>query len=217
MTYSTILFDLDGTLSDPADGIVSALRYAFQKMELAECDEKVLLQFIGPPLAESFQHFCGLSSEEIDQAIHYYREYFSEKGLFENRLYDGISGLLQELKKAGKKLIIATSKPEFYAQPIVEYFGISADFDFIAGATLDGSRSKKADVIAYALSATQTAPDEAVMVGDRKFDIDGAKQNRLDSIGVLYGYGSREELDKAGATQIVRNVEELRGVLLESD
>ncbi|AYG00160.1 HAD family hydrolase [Lactococcus allomyrinae] len=214
MTYSTILFDLDGTLSNPARGIVNALVYALQKSSAPEINQEDLLKFIGPPLAESFKTFCGFNDEQTEQAIINYREYFSKNGLFENQLYVGISELLHTLKESGKQLGVATSKPEFYAKQIIDYFSISEYFDFIAGATMDGSRSKKSDVIAYAIETHCITKENTVMVGDRAFDVIGAKENGLNSIGVLYGFGNQKELEEAGATWLVDDIKSLEDKLM---
>ena len=214
MTYSTILFDLDGTLSNPAQGIVNALVYALQKSSIPEINQEDLLKFIGPPLAESFKTFCGFNDEQTEQAIINYREYFSKNGLFENQLYAGIPELLHTLKESGKQLVVATSKPEFYAKQIIDYFSISEYFDFIAGATMDGSRSKKSDVIAYAIEAHCITKENTVMIGDRAFDVIGAKENGLPSIGVLYGFGNQKELEEAGATWIVDDIKSLEEKLM---
>ena len=178
-------------------------------------DRTALRPFIGPPLGESFQVYYGLSKEESEQAIKYYRERFSVKGLYENEVYEGVEKMLQDLKESGKKLILATSKPEKFTMLILEHFDLLKYFDFVAGATMDGSRGEKADVIRYALEISGIEDKtEAIMVGDRKFDILGAKENGLASIGVLYGFGDREELTEAGADYIVERAEDIVKVLL---
>lgn len=209
--YQTILFDLDGTLTDSGPGITNSVAYALKKWNIEEKDTSVLRKFVGPPLDASFAKYYGFSPEECIQAIGYYREYYAEKGIYENRVYDGIGELLQWLRDTGRRVIVATSKPELFAVRVLEYFHLDSCFDVIAGATLDGSRVKKGDVIRYALERADVRDlSGAVMVGDRENDIQGAKENGLDSIGVLYGYGSREELMEAGAMQIAETVEDLR-------
>lgn len=215
--YNTILFDLDGTLTDPGEGITKSVAYALQKYSIEVTDRSVLYPFIGPPLVDSFQKYYGFSPEQAEQAVVYYREYFRETGLFENEVYDGVEDLLASLRSAGKRVILATSKPEVFARRILDHFGLTRYFDVIAGALLDGSRMHKADVIAYALdTAGITDKSSVVMVGDREQDVKGAEKTGLPCIGVLYGYGSREELTAAGATAIVESVEELQQFLLKA-
>ena len=215
--YETILFDLDGTLTDPGEGITKSVAYALQKYSIEVADRSVLYPFIGPPLVDSFQKYYGFSPKQAEQAVVYYREYFRETGLFENEVYDGVEDLLSSLKSAGKRVILATSKPEVFARQILDHFGLTRYFDVIAGALLDGSRMHKADVIAYALdTAGITDKSSVVMVGDREQDVKGAEKTGLPCIGVLYGYGSREELTAAGATAIVESVEELQQFLLKA-
>ncbi len=213
--YKHVLFDLDGTLTNPEIGITSSVMYALEKFNIKVEDRKELHPFIGPPLSYSFQTYYGLSEEESEQAIKYYRERFSVKGLYENEVYPGVENLLQQLKESGKTLIIATSKPEEFTLKILEHFDLLKYFDYVAGATMDGSRGEKADVIHYAIEISGIENmSEAIMIGDRKYDILGAKENGLDSIGVLFGFGDREELTEAGADYIVENMEDIARVLL---
>jgi len=208
--YKYLLFDLDGTLTNPEIGITSSVMYALEKFDIKVENRKELHPFIGPPLSYSFQTFYGLSKEDSELAVKYYRERFSEKGLYENEVYDGVDKMLQELKEQGKRLIIATSKPEEFTLKILEHFDLLKYFDYVAGATMDGSRGEKADVIRYALEISGIEnKSEAIMVGDRNYDILGAKENGLDSIGVLFGFGDYEELMKAGADYIAANVEDI--------
>ena len=215
MSLEYILFDLDGTLTDPAIGITNAVMHALKKYGIAVSDRKELYKFIGPPLWDSFEKYCGFSKEEANTAVEYYREYYRDKGMFENQVYDGCEGLLKELKDNGKILIVATSKPEVFAEQILEHFGIAKYFTFIAGSTLDGSRVKKGDVIRYALESCKIIDgSQAIMIGDREHDIIGAKEMGLSSIGVLFGYGSRAELEEAGADFIVSTIEDIGKVIL---
>lgn len=208
--YKYVLFDLDGTLTNPEIGITTCVMYALEKFNIKVEDRKELHPFIGPPLTYSFQTYYGLSEDESELAVRYYRERFSVKGLYENEVYDGVEEMLTELKESGKVIILATSKPEEYAIEILKHFDLYKYFDHIAGATMDGSRGEKADVIRYALEISGiTNKSEAIMVGDRNYDILGAKENGLDSIGVLFGFGDYEELTKAGATYIAENVEDI--------
>ncbi len=212
--YHTVLFDLDGTLTDSAPGITNSVAYALRKWGIEEKNLDILRKFVGPPLDESFAKYYGFPPEKCWKAIEYYREYYLPKGLYENRVYDGIEELLEWLRGTGRRAVVATSKPEPAAVQVLEYFHLAPYFDVIAGATMDGSRVKKSDVIRYALerAGIQDAAG-VVMVGDRENDIEGAKANGLASIGVLYGYGSREELEEAGALQIAETVEDVRGCI----
>ena len=205
-----LLFDLDGTLTDPMVGITKSVQYALRHYGIEEPDLKKLCPFIGPPLKDSFMKYYGFSSERATEAITIYREYFSKTGLYENMEYPGIRDLLATLKAAGKHLYVATSKPELFSKQILEHFRLAEYFDFIGGANMDETRVRKGDVIRYVLEENQiTELDKVVMIGDREHDIIGAKENSLESIGVLYGYGDREELSAAGADVIVETIREL--------
>ncbi len=208
--YQNVLFDLDGTLTDPGIGITNSVSFALDKYGIQVTDRTELYKFIGPPLQDSFEMFYGFSKEDARKAVGYYREYYHEKGIYENELYEGMAEMLKKLYEAGKTLLVATSKPEEFAVRILEYFDIKQYFAYIAGSNMDGTRSKKDEVIAYALEAG-TVSDRAasVMTGDREYDIWGAKTAGIDSIGVLFGYGSREELETAGATYIAENVKDI--------
>ncbi|HFI0715328.1 TPA: HAD family hydrolase [Streptococcus suis] len=215
--YQTILFDLDGTLTDSGQGILHSVAYALDQMGIDEPDLANLQRFIGPPLYESFSRFYQLNPADTQAAVDAFRVYFKDKGMFENQLYDGILPLLESLKQAGKTLSIATSKPEVFAKQILEYFDIAHYFDVIAGASLDSSRISKTDVISYALAQLDYDPQTTIMVGDREHDIEGAQANQLASIGVLYGYGNRQELEEAGASWIIETVPDLPKLLLMQD
>lgn len=216
--YKYVLFDLDGTLTDPGIGITNSVMYALKKFEIEEENRASLYKFIGPPLLESFDKYYGLSPEECQQALVYYREYFRPKGLYENEVYDGIKELLVELKERGKTLLLATSKPEEFAIEILKHFDLYQYFDFVAGATMDESRVKKADVIDYALENCGILDlSMAVMVGDREHDVLGAKAIGMDSIGVLYGYGDLEEHKNAGATYIAEKPEDILKIILSTE
>lgn len=202
MRYITAIFDLDGTITDSGQGIMNAIRYAVKKHGLPEISEEVLRSFIGPPLKEQFQSVFGLSEEEGAVMVATYREYYSDKGIFENRVYDGAAEMLERLKTAGVRILMATSKPEKYAKQIAEHFGFDMYFDFIGGACMDGRRTDKYEVIEYVLESCTVVRETAVMIGDRSHDMIGARKSGLNSIGVLYGYGSKEELEKAGALEL---------------
>ena len=208
--YKYVLFDLDGTLTNPEIGITSSVMYALEKFGITVEDRKELHPFIGPPLTYSFQTFYGLSKEDSEMAVKFYRERFSVKGLYENEVYDGVEMMLQTLKERGKTLIIATSKPEEFTLKILEHFQLLKYFDYIAGATLDGSRGEKADVIRHALAISKIEDkSQAIMIGDRNYDILGAKENGLDSMGILFGFGDYEELSNAGADYIAENIQDI--------
>lgn len=210
MNYEYILFDLDGTLTDPKLGITKSVAYALKSYGIEVEDLDSLLKFIGPPLKDSFVKYYGFSEEQGVEAVERYREYFKPYGIYENKVYDGVENMLANLVKCGKKVILATSKPTVFANVILEHFNLKQYFTCVVGSELDGSRVKKGDVVAEALrQAGVTDKSVAVMVGDREHDIFGAKENEIDSVGVLYGYGDRTELETAGAGHVVESVEEL--------
>ncbi len=211
-----VLFDLDGTLTDPSLGITNSIIYALEKMGLEIPPREELYRFIGPPLIPAFQSFLGMTEKEARNALSLYREYFAEIGLFENKPYQKIAEALSKIKKSGKHLAVATSKPEEFAARILEHFELDGYFDMICGATMDESRTEKTDVIKYTLEALRTSPDECIMVGDRKHDIKGAEANNMRSVGVLWGFGSREELENAGANFIVSNPEDLANIITDN-
>ena len=208
-----VLFDLDGTLTDPAEGITNALMHAQRRLGRAVSPREDLFVFIGPPLIETFMSEWGLSREESEQALVYYREHFGTKGLFENVPYAGIGDCLARLKEAGLRLFVATSKPEPLSLRILEHFDLIKYFEAVAGSTMDEQRTKKGEVIAYALETYGLDPAETVMVGDRKHDVIGARENGVPCVGVLYGYGSRTELMEAGAAALAADLGELSKLL----
>ena len=211
-----VLFDLDGTLTDPAEGITNSVAHALMKRGITVEDKSELNSFIGPPLTDSFEKYFGFSHEEAILAVEDYREYFKPKGMFENKVYEGIPEMLHGLKKAGKRLIVATSKPEVFAKRILEHFSLDGYFDFVAGSTLDGSRIKKGDVIRYALESCGVADiDRCIRIGDRLHDVVGAAELGMSCIGVLWGYGAREELETAGADYIAEKVGDIEGIILK--
>lgn len=210
-----IFIDLDGTITDPKVGITKSVQYALRAFDIHIEDLDSLCKHIGPPLKRAFMDFYDFDEETADKAVLKYREYFAVTGIFENEVYEGMEGLLDRLKKAGKKLIVATSKPEVYAKQILEHFGLIGYFDDVCGATLDDSRSLKEDIIRYAMEKNNiTELDDAIMVGDRKHDIIGSKAIGITSLGVLYGYGSREELETAGADNICEAVSDVYDVII---
>lgn len=209
-----ILFDLDGTLTDPMIGITKSVQYALKHFGIEVADLRELIPFIGPPLAESFETYYDLTPEQAEEAVEVYREYYAPTGIFENAVYPGIPEMLEQLVAEGAKLYVATSKPTVFAEQILEHYGIREPFVCVCGSELDGGRVKKADVIRFVLDKYEIAPQDAVMVGDRHHDIEGAAACDVPSLGVLFGYGTREELEEAGADHIVATVEEMEACLL---
>ena len=215
MSYHTILFDLDGTLTDPGEGITNSVMYALRRFGIEVPSREELYPFVGPPLDESFMRYFNMSQDQAFEAIEVYREYFAAKGLLENRPYEGIEELLSVLRNAGKRLMVATSKPEVFSVRILEHFGLAKYFDVISGAMLHPPKGYgKADVILEALRrGNVTDLDGVVMIGDRKHDIEGAHKIGVPAIGVLYGYGNKEEHIKCGADYIVDSVPGLKELL----
>lgn len=210
-----VLFDLDGTLTDPFQGITNSVAYALSKFDIEVTDKQSLACFIGPPLVDSFMEYYGFSQKDAELAVTYYREYFAEKGLFENVLYDGVTTMLEALKSIGKTVVLATSKPEKYAKIILDHFDLAKYFDYVCGASFDASRSKKSDVIEYALkSANISDCDATIMVGDRMHDVLGAKAHGIDTVAVTYGYGNLNEFSESSAKYIVNSVSELTMLLM---
>lgn len=216
MSWETILFDLDGTLTDPAEGITKAVEVALNHYGITVEDRSTLNKFIGPPLDESFPEFYGFNDEQVREATRVFREYFGRQGWAENIPYPGIDKLLGDLKAAGKKLIIATSKPEEFAVRIMNHFGLAQYMDVIAGASTDNQEgAKKANVIRKALQRAGVEDlSSVVMVGDRRHDVAGGHEVGLKVIGVLYGYGDRAEHEAAGADYIAEDIPSLEKLLL---
>ncbi len=197
MTYKNILFDLDGTLTDPALGIKNSIRYALNKQNRPILDDKTLDAFIGPPLIDTFMEYCAVNRAEAESLVADYREYFRSKGMFENKVYPMIPEMLSALKKDGCSLFVATSKPEPFAKTILEHFDLAKYFDFIGGSTLQETRTKKTEVIQYVLETNHLDAAECLMVGDRSYDIEGARNCNMKVAAVLFGYGDEEELKDA--------------------
>ena len=213
-----LLFDLDGTLTDPKVGITTCVQYALKEFGIDEPDLDKLEPFIGPPLKDSFMEFYGFSEEDAEKAIEKYRERFSEIGIYENDVYEGIPQMLRLLQSRGMFLAVASSKPTEYVERILEHFDLRRYFKVVVGSEMDGTRVNKDEVVLEALnrlfSYKPIAYDKVYMIGDRKFDVEGAKKIGVESVGVTYGYGSMEELKEAHADYIVRSVEELRSLLM---
>ena len=217
MKYKIAIFDLDGTITDSGPGIINSIRYALEKYGLPVPEEKVLRTFIGPPLKEQFQAVCGLNEEESARMVEAYREYYTEKGIFENSVYSGVPEMLERLKESGARILMATAKPEKFAKRIAEHFNFAKYFEFIGGACMDGRRTDKYDVIEYVLDSCGISEEEkkdAVMIGDRSHDMIGAAKAGLHSLGVLYGYGSREELVSAGAAMTAETPGDICSIIL---
>lgn len=213
--YKYILFDLDGTITDPKIGITKSIAYALKHFGIENQDLDILCKFIGPPLRDSFECYYEFNKDMVEIAVQKYREYFIDKGLYENTVYENIEKVFKTLRKKDKTLIIATSKPTVYAKTILGHFDLLKYFDFVAGSELNGDRAVKSEVITYALNQNGISNlKEVIMIGDREYDIIGAKQVGLSSIGVLYGYGSRCELENVGADYVVETVEDLLTILL---
>ena len=213
-----IFFDLDGTLTDSRPGIFHSLRYALEKFGRTAEDHE-LQPGLGPPLSESFTGLFGFSEEQAEEAVRYYREYFNPRGMMEKSVYPGIPQALDAMRAAGKRLMVATSKPEEFAKQILANFGLDVYFEIIAGATMDEARNAKADVLRYLLAQIPDAEEAAkagaiLMVGDRKYDVLGAKELGISCLGVRYGYAAPGELEEAGAAAIADTVSEMRDFIL---
>ena len=218
--FEYILFDLDGTLTDPKLGITSSVQYALRALGIEEPSLDRLEPFIGPPLADSFREFYGLEGERLATAIDKYRERFATQGIFENEIYPGIPQMLADLKAKDKLLAIASSKPTLFVEQILEHFEIGKYFDHVVGSNMDGTRGTKEEVVEETLRQMLTVEmtpgqkrDAVAMVGDRKFDIEGARAHGITSVGVLFGYAPEGELEEAGADYIVNSVRSLQVLL----
>ena len=214
MKQKVILFDLDGTITDPKIGITKSFQYALQHFGIQVDNLDALEPVIGPPLKKSFSEFYHLSEDQIERAIEKYRERFSTVGLYENEIYDGMENLLKELSEAGYILDIASSKPTVFVEKICKHFKIKQYFTHIVGSFLDGRRGEKEEVVEEAIRLSKATPDHIIMVGDRIYDVIGAHKKGIAVIGVSYGYGGRQELEEAGADVIVDTVAQLREELL---
>ena len=215
MLYNVCLFDLDGTLTDSKEGIINSFRYALARYGIKPPADG-LDRFIGPALRDSFRDFFGFTDERAEEAVAVYREYYSTRGMYENKLYPGVADMLKDLKESGAVLSLATSKTAVYAGMILKHFDICDYFDFVAGSEFDGTRSGKKELIIYALENLHKKSRKnfpAVMIGDREYDIAGAKQAGIKSIGAAYGYGARDELTQAGADHIADSPEEIYGII----
>ena len=225
MTKRYILFDLDGTITDSSEGITKSVQHALKKLGIEENDQAMLRRFIGPPLDESFEKFYGFDKEKALKAVDYYRERYSDKGIYENVLFDGIADMLEGLKSGGYIIALATCKHEVYVPRILEYFNVDKYFDVAVGSELEGGerrhKNQVIDEVFVRLAAAGLADtgslsetkSQSIMIGDRKDDILGAKASGIDSMGVRYGFAEEQELEIAGADYIVETVEDIRGKL----
>ena len=210
-----ILFDLDGTLTDPFLGITRSVAYSLKSFGIEVDDLETLKPFIGPPLDVSFREYYHMDEAQSWEAVEKYREYFSKKGLFENKVYEGMEDFLQSLLNMDMKLYVCTSKPEVFAKEILDHFSLTPYFTGIYGATLDGSLKNKGDVIAHCIKQEHLNIQDCMMVGDRQHDIVGAHQNQIPCIGVLYGYGSLEEFQEYHCDYIAKDLIELKKIIEE--
>lgn len=229
MKYKYLLFDLDGTLTDPKEGITKSVQYALKSFGIEEPDLEKLTPFIGPPLKGSFMEFYGFDEVQAEEAVEKYREWFTPKGIFQNMVYEGIPQMLKTLREHGKVLAVASSKPQGFVEQILEHFAIREYFSVVVGSCMDGTRVRKEEVVEEALRQLGMAADGrnvhavpqepavsgTVMIGDRKFDIEGGKEYGLVTVGVSFGYAGEGELESAGADYVVDTVGELLGVLIQ--
>ncbi len=211
---SVVLFDLDGTVLDSKPGIFRSAAYAMDKLSMPMPSEQDMMAFLGPPLTDGFAQVCRVPAEQVTEAVRLYREYYNGGGKFEASIYNGVAELLKLLREAGKRCFITTSKPHLFARQILEHFGIAELFDGIYGAEMDGTRGKKSEVVAYCLEQNGISAQDAVLIGDRHFDVNGAKVLCIPCIGVLYGYGTKEELETAGAVALADCPSEVLKIVL---
>ncbi len=213
--YQAILFDLDGTIIDPKKGIITSIEYALEKLDISVEDPSILLNFIGPPLHHSFKHYFSLNDIDVSSAVQYYREYYTKQGIYENNLISGIDELLIGLSQKNSEIYVATSKPTIYAKEIIRFHNLEKYFKNIVGSNLDLTKSSKKEIIGSILGKISDIPrEDIVMIGDTKYDIEGATSNGIDSIAVTFGYGDLEEVKNCHPTHIVSNISELSCLLL---
>ncbi len=210
----TVFLDLDGTLTDSRRGILCGASYALGALGISVPPDEVTTEFIGPPLYDSFRKYYGLSDADARRAVSLYREYYSKEGLFENEVYPGVPEMLAALKGAGLSLYLATGKPHPYARRIITHFGLDSCLDGVFGAEFDGTHGDKADLLAYALRELDISPSDALMVGDRRFDMEGALRVEMTPIGALWGYGDRGELTSAGGRLLAKSPQEATALIL---
>ena len=210
MKYENVLFDLDGTVTDSSDGVINSVVYSLNKFGIHDIDRNELYAFIGPPLRDSYSRYYGITGDTAERVVASYREYYERDGILENTVYDGVEKILIYLNEKKANVFLATSKPEVYARKIMKRYGIDKYFKDIVGSNLDGTRENKEEVISHLIEKNELKDlSNIVMIGDRKYDILGAKSVGIDSIGILYGYGVVKEFEEAGATHIIEDTKEL--------
>ncbi|MFD0676840.1 MULTISPECIES: HAD hydrolase-like protein [unclassified Paenibacillus] len=213
--FDLVLFDLDGTLTDSSEGIANGIQYALSKFGMREESKERLIQWIGPPLLDTFRTYYRFDEQKARQAEMYYRDYYTRKGMYENTVFTGIPQMLDELQQAGTQMLVATSKSAPIAKSILQHFRLRSFFKMVAGSDLDGTRASKSEIIDFALKQFTTGESrKVVMVGDRKHDIVAAHDNGIKSAAVSYGYGTLQELEKVQPTYFVHSVSQLRALLL---
>ncbi len=213
--YEYIFFDMDGTVSESAPGIIDSIIYALNLLGIEETDREKLKDFVGPPLLESFPKYYGIEGEQLMETVRNFQVYFREKGIWGNEMYPDIPQVLKSLKENGRRIVLATSKPELFAKEIIDRYKIGEYFDFVAGSVMDETRTLKHEVIEYAIENMGISDRSSIlMVGDRRFDVEGADKCGIDCMGVLYGYGTREELESAGAAYIAETVLDIARIIL---
>ena len=210
-----VLFDWDGTVADTRPGIFNSVRYAIGQYGIADKPDDELRYFIGPPLYDGFEHVFGVSPELANELTDTYRVYYRDKGIFECNVYDGVGDLLRELHDAGVKTAVVSSKPKEFLDRLVEHFGLAEHLDAVIGPAMDNHNSNKTVLVNQALKELMLLPSTVAMIGDRHFDMEGAKAAGVNAVGVLYGYGTEEELCAAGADAVCEQVADLRGFLLQ--
>lgn len=211
--YKSLLFDLDGTITDSSEGIINSIIYALEKMNVEVGDKTILKKFVGPPLLDSYKKYYNFTDSQADLALELFREYFAVKGIFENRLFEGMDKLLNDLYTQSYDMVLATAKPVHFAHQVLEYFDIKKYFSYVSACPIEESTTSKLDIMRIALEHTKTKnKSEILMIGDTFFDIDSAVKCGIDSIGVLYGTDGEAEL--ANATYLAKNVDEIRNILL---
>ncbi len=211
--YDAVLLDFDGTIADTGEGIFSSVRYAIEAMGFDPQPEEVIHTFIGPPVFSSFKNALNLSDEDSAKAVEKYRERYIESGIYQLKIYDGLEKLMEDMKKSGIKLAIASSKPENFIIKILDFLKINNLFDYIAAPESDKAPESKTSLVERAINHSGVEKSKAIMIGDRYFDIDGAKDAGIDSIGVTFGFGSKDELQNAGATYIAENADDIRKII----
>ncbi len=214
MRYKTVIFDFDGTICDTGEGILKSAKFALDYYNIEAPNYTELTYFIGPPLLVTFQEKFGVDAAMADKLVKKYRERYTNKGLLESKLYDGIKELLAKLKAENLKLGIASSKPQDYIEALLDHYGVKSYFDVICGVTFSADCESKANIISRCLKELDASGNESIMVGDKKYDIEGAKANMIDSVGVLWGYGNRVEFAGAGAKFVAEKIDDIFSIAL---